>query len=299
MLGALWKIVKTSQWPLSNLKHELLKVHNIYHKNLLKFSLESQRYLEFSFGVFFLSKGNFECKFLLFSGQYPHLLVFQDIANEDGTAREIPVCRDLPRTPKTTFFPILFLIFLSCTSTSLFLPFSSSALPGLVISSILPFSSVPLWCRPCRAVSVGVRAARTKWCLFSLHGAESTEASASNPSFALQGQGETNQRLCQSLVKISLPPCPSPFPFPRLSTRLGHLPASPCSSHTKTCGWSFALVTSVSHRHLFPSPSWAGQSRESTLYVPLCALFTYLFVCLWTGSWYMTLSGLECASKTK
>lgn len=155
------------------------------------------------------------------------------------------------------------------------------------------------WCRPCRAVSVGVLAARTKWCLFSLHGAESTEASASNPSFALQGQGETNQRLCQSLVKISLPPCPSPFPFPRLSTRLGHLPASPCSSHTKTCGWSFALVTSVSHRHQFPCPSWAGQSRESILYVPLCALFTYLFVCLWTGSWYMTLSGLECASKTK
>lgn len=102
------KKVKTSQWPLSNLKHELLKVHNIYHKNLLKFSLESQRYLEFSFGVFFLSKGNFECKFLLFSGQYPHLLVFQDIANEDGTAREIPVCRDLPRTPQTTFFPSYF-----------------------------------------------------------------------------------------------------------------------------------------------------------------------------------------------
>lgn len=47
------KKVKNSQWPLSNLKHELLKVHNIYHKNLLKFSLESQRYLEFSFGVFF------------------------------------------------------------------------------------------------------------------------------------------------------------------------------------------------------------------------------------------------------
>lgn len=210
-----------------------------------------------------------------FSGQYPHLLVFQDIANEDGTAREIPVCRDLPRTPQTTFFPSYFS---SSFLVPLFLPFSSSALPRPVISSTLRFSSVPLWCRPCRAVSVGVRAACTKWCLFSLHGAKSTEASASNPSFALQGQGETNQRLCQSLVKISLPPCPSPFPFPRLSTRLGHLPASPCSSHQDL--WLVFRPPYLCEPHASVPIPELGRTEQRVHPLSATVCIVYLLVCL-------------------